>query len=63
MTRIKSLFFGSRQDLDGHGHRIHRSKKGRNPPKEKYNKKLVYKKKLERIKISELEQYDYSEAG
>ena len=60
MTRIKSLGFGKNKDNLGYGndivnHRTHRSLKGRYAPTEKFAKKMQYKRKLEKIRIEELE--------
>ena len=60
MTIIKSLGFGKNKDIFGHHggiirHRTHRSIKNRNPQKEKFALRSLYKKKLETIRIKELE--------
>lgn len=58
MTRIKSLGFGKNKELYGKGiqkHRTHRSLKGRYLATEKHHTKMLYKRKLEKIRIAELE--------
>lgn len=51
MTRIKSLRFNLKDGIDIPSHRIHRSKKNR---KFKSESSIVYKKKLEKLKLVEL---------
>jgi hypothetical protein len=57
MTLVKSLMMGSKKDIPGHPHRVHRSKKVRRRghvqvPK---SKKRHIKQKLEALRIKELE--------